>query len=982
MDRLRRGLVTCFLLISLSLLSFLIASMKPPVLLSALLCLFSVYAQDNIRIDCYPENGATQQGCEARGCTWKAAAAFDPVGTPYCFMKAEEMGYIATPTSDKQWTLTKNSGPKSPWGNDIASLKLSYKDIGDSVINVRIEDWNKRFEAGDHVDFPRKTEYSTEQLSVTVRNDSNPFSFAVNRKNGMTLFDTSIGGLIFADKFIQIATSLPSKNMYGWGEHIHQEIKHDFTRYTSWGMFARDEPPNSQGLDTKNLYGVHPFYMMMESNGHAHGVLILNANAQDVTTIPAPGYVYRTIGGILDIYFFPGPSPAEVIRQYTAFIGRPMLPAYWALGYQMCRYGYKSLQDMKDRVAAVRSYNIPFDVAYADIDYMERYKDFTTGKDAWGGFGDYVKQMHEWGMHNILIFDPAIQADYDSFQRGLNSGASFISWERPDEVMHSIQDLYPMAKNTQIMLVVVWPDRHVGFPDFLDPSNATQQWWIEEFKRYHDDVPFDGAWIDMNEPSSFGTNEDHPFFFDDPDHPNIDPLRCPTSGPDADYDVPPYQTHAVYHYGFGNTLATKTVCMRAVQGKGELRLYDTHNLYGWSESKTTQKAVYEATGKRGVVISRSTYPSSGRYAGHWLGDNTATWEDLRSAVVGAQEFNLFGIPYVGSDVCGFNGAASEEMCLRWQQLGSFHSFFRNHNSKDLPYQDPAVWPSVAAASKKANEFRYSMLPYLYSLHYAATLNGDTVIRPIFFDFPQDAETLGLSEQFMWGPSILVIPAVYESQTEVEGYIPLGETPTITYRFFSVYDYNYGQKVPLGRSLFPAPTSYNTPTFVKSGSIIPRAPPALTTVASRSLPFNLLIAPNEIDSSYNSQSAAGVLYWDDGDSVVEDINKNNYTFTQFEFSVTPKEGKVVLTMNVGPANAPSLPSLEYLEIFDFPSSPTYTSFILDGKLLSISSQKSKYSPITRISTIYFSTPINFSSAGKHTITWNCAVSMLESNRIEA
>ncbi|GMS84497.1 hypothetical protein PENTCL1PPCAC_6672, partial [Pristionchus entomophagus] len=952
------------------------------VVLSSLLLLYSVYAQDNIRLDCYPEGGANEQGCEARGCVWKAASNFDPAGTPYCFMKAEDIGYIATPTGNgDEWSLSKNSGPRSPWGSDLASLKFSFKDIGDSVTNVRIEDYQKRFEAADHVDFPRNTEPSTEHLSVKVRNDSNPFSFAVQRKNGLTLFDTSIGGLIFADKFIQIATTLPSKNMYGWGENLHQEIKHDFTRYTSWGMFARDEPPNSQGLDTKNLYGVHPFYMMMESNGQAHGVLILNANAQEVRTIPVPGYVYRTIGGILDIYFFPGPSPAEVIRQYTAFIGRPMLPAYWALGYQLCRYGYKSLQDMKDRVASVRSYQIPFDVAYADIDYMERYKDFTVGTSNWAGFGDYVRQMHDWGMHNILIFDPAIQADYDSFQRGLDTGASFIEWERQYEVMRSIQDLYPMAKNTKIMLVVVWPDRHVGFPDFLDPTNKTQQWWIDEFKRYHDNVPFDGAWIDMNEPSSFGTNEDHPFFFDDPDHPNIEPLRCPTSGPDADWDIPPYQTEAVYHYGFGNILATKTVCMRAVQGRGALRLYNTHNLYGWSESRTTQKAVYEATGKRGVVISRSTYPSSGRYAGHWLGDNTATWEDLRSAVIGAQEFNLFGIPYVGSDVCGFNGAASEEMCLRWQQLGSFHSFFRNHNSKDLPYQDPAVWPSVAAASKKANEFRYSMLPYLYSLHYSASLNGDTVIRPVFFEFPHDSETLGLSEQFMWGPSILVIPAVYQGQTEVDGYIPLGETSSITYCFYSLYDYSYGQKVTIGRSLFPAPTTFNTPTFVKSGSILPRSPPALTTVASRLLNFNLLIVPNDPDGSYNERRASGNLYWDDGDSVVDDITKNPHTETAFNYVYTT-EGKANLTLSVAYAQAPSQPSLEYLEIFDFPSSPTYTSFTLDGKVLSINTQKSKYSPITRILTVYFGSPISFSSAGTQTISWSNAVTMLHTNRVEA
>ncbi|GMR46246.1 hypothetical protein PMAYCL1PPCAC_16441, partial [Pristionchus mayeri] len=955
---------TCSPLICFHLLSPLIANaMQSHVALACLLLLYAVSAQDNIRIDCFPEPGANQKECEARGCVWKQATNFDPAGTPWCFMKAEEIGYVASPTNDEQvWSLSKNSGPRSPWGADLPSLKFSFKDIGNSVLNIRIEDNQKRFEAAELVHFPRKTVPSTEHLSVRVRNESNPFSFAVQRQNGVTLFDTAIGGLIFADKFIQIATSLPSKHMYGWGENIHPEINHDFTRYTSWGMYARDEGPNSQGLDTKNLYGVHPFYLMMESNGAAHGVLFLNANAQEVDVIPAPGYVYRTIGGILDIYFFPGPSPAEVIRQYTSFVGRPMLPAYWALGYQLCRWGYTSLQDMKDRVDAVRSYQIPFDVAYADIDYMERYKDFTVGVGTWEGFGDYVNQMHDWGMHNILIFDPAIEADYDSFKRALDAGASFIEWERQDEVMRSIQDQYPLAKDTKIMLVVVWPDKHVGFPDFLDATNKTQQWWIDEFKRYHDEIPFDGAWIDMNEPSSFGTNEDHPFFFDDPDHPKIEVLRCPTSGPDADWDMPPYKTQAVYHYGGDAILATKTVCMRAVQGQGSLRLYDTHSLYGWSESVATQRAVKEATGKRGVVISRSTFPSSGHFGGHWLGDNTATWQDLRSAVIGAQEFNLFGIPYVGSDVCGFNGESNEELCLRWQQLGSFHSFFRNHNAKGNPYQDPAVWPSVAAASKKANEFRYSMLPYLYSLHYAAALKGDTVVRPLFFEYPHDSETLSLSEQFMLGPSIMVIPALYQGQTEVEGYIPLDGTPWLTFQFYSLYDFNYGQKVPIGRSLFPTATTYNTPTFVKSGSILPRSPPALTTVASRQLNFNLLIVPHDIDTSYEDRRASGNLYWDDGDSIVEDMGKNPHTEAAFSYVFTPGNGVANLTLTVGPAEAPSLPKLEYLEIFDYPSNPTFSSFTLDGKTLSINTQKSKYSAITRIFTVYFGSPIDFSAAG--------------------
>lgn len=74
---------------------------------------------------------------------------------------------------------------------------------------------------------------------------------------------------------------------------------------------------------------------MVEPDGKAHGVLILNSNAQEVTTTPGPAFIYRTIGGMLDMYFFPGPSPEDVIKQYQALIGKPFLPAYWALGYQV-----------------------------------------------------------------------------------------------------------------------------------------------------------------------------------------------------------------------------------------------------------------------------------------------------------------------------------------------------------------------------------------------------------------------------------------------------------------------------------------------------------------------------------------------------------------------------------------------------------------------------------------------------------------------
>ena len=67
-------------------------------------------------------------------------------------------------------------------------------------------------------------------------------------------------------------------------------------------------------------------------------MLFLNSNAQDVTLTPAPGLVYRTIGGVIDIYFFLGPDPEALVSQYTEAVGRYYIPPYWSLGFHLCRF--------------------------------------------------------------------------------------------------------------------------------------------------------------------------------------------------------------------------------------------------------------------------------------------------------------------------------------------------------------------------------------------------------------------------------------------------------------------------------------------------------------------------------------------------------------------------------------------------------------------------------------------------------------------
>ncbi|KAG7153670.1 maltase-glucoamylase 2-like 1 [Homarus americanus] len=147
--------------------------------------------------------------------------------------------------------------------------------------------------------------------------------------------------------------------------------------------------------------------------------------------------------------------------------------------------------------------------------------------------------------------------------------------------------------------------------------------------------------------------------------------------------------------------------------------------------RAPHRAAQRLTGKRSLVVTRSTYPGSGQWAGHWLGDNRSQWPDMAHSIIGMLEFNLFGIPYVGADICGFFLNTTEELCQRWMELGAFYPYSRNHNQKDAVDQDPGLWPNtVAKSSKKALEIRYRLLPYLYTLFYYAYTQGHTVGQPV------------------------------------------------------------------------------------------------------------------------------------------------------------------------------------------------------------------------------------------------------------
>jgi len=510
------------------------------------------------------------------------------------------------------------------------------------------------------------------------------------------------------------------------------------------------------------------------------------------------------VGDCIDYYFTYGGSADGVIAQIRHLSGDvPMFPL-WTYGFWQCKERYKSATELLSVVDKYRELQVPLDGIVQDwqywgSNYLWNAMDFLTEEYANGE--QMINDVHKKHAHFMISiwasFGPKTKAYRQLDEKGLLF--DFETWPQSG--------------------LTFWPPR-MDYPSGVRVYDAFSKeardiYW-QNLKTLLDKGT-DAWWMDSTDPDFFNPTE-------------------------ANYD------HKAGKNGTWRSL------------RNAFPLETVKGVY------LNQRAVKsQLPEKRVFIMTRSAFAGQQHYgSGLWSGDVASSWDMLRKQVPAGLSFTLTGNPNFNTDIGGFfcgsyntQGPASapknpqfQELYIRWMQYGLFCPVFRSHGA-DAPRE---IWQfgkkgePVYDAIEQTIRLRYRLIPYLYSTAWQVTSNNESYLRPLFSDFATDRNVWDMTDEFMFGNSILAAPVLDPQYTQekviredamtgwdrkdvrgkmddgssvdwsapktVTKYLPKG---ALWYDFWTGKQYRGGQRLELSTSL------NRVPMFVRAGSILPLGP---------------------------------------------------------------------------------------------------------------------------------------------------------------
>lgn len=471
------------------------------------------------------------------------------------------------------------------------------------------------------------------------------------------------------------------------------------------------------------LYGSIPFMISHGKSGRTSGFFWLNAaemqidvlgdgwNAESGILLPSKQKRIDTFwmseAGIVDTFFFVGPGPKDVLRQYTSVTGMPSMPQLFSIAYHQCRWNYRDEEDVEQVDSKFDEHDIPYDVLWLDIEHTDGKKYFTWDRLLFPHPEEMQRKLAAKGRHMVTIVDPHIKRD-DSYW--LHNEATEKGYYVKDATKRDYDGW-------------CWP----GSSSYLDMVNPEiRTWWGTKFsyENYVGSTPSLYIWNDMNEPSVFNGPE----------------VTMPRDALHLDR-VEHRELHNAYGYYFH--MATSDGLLKRENGKDRpfvlsRAFFAGSQRYGavWTGDNTAEWEQLRVSVPMILTLGLTGMSFSGADVGGFFG-NPDTELLVRWYQLGAY------YPF-------FRAHAHHDTKRREPWL------FGERNTQII---------------REAIHVRYMFLPYFYTLFREANNTGIPVMRPLWMEFPSDESTFTNDEAFMVGNALLVQGVYEERAKHISVYLP-------------------------------------------------------------------------------------------------------------------------------------------------------------------------------------------------------------------